>query len=1200
MPRVPGFALVVTVSLLLLLSLIAVGLLSLSTVAMRGSSLGSARAEARANARLGLMLALGELQKEMGPDMRVSAESALFDGNEDTEAIDGMDQSRWLASYNAWGDWLNGEYDPPGKGRTLEISDTYDARREAMFRRWLVSLPEGMERDIDAPDSIAAMGEDRSVVMVGSGTLGAVAESDPDQVTRAYLTSVGESGRQAWWIGPENHKARIDLGGEPRNYGAHQWETAHGDTAEVGVAGLPGFEALESEAMKRRNLVTTATLRPAGVGEREVNERFFDLTGFSRGVIASVRAGHLKKDLSLLFEQSSMPPPFDFARGRAVQEPSIRPMSPELQDKNPTIPNRHFASWTNMRHFYRMYRGSSDATIAGTGGSGALEWERSTPYTDFTMPLHNAGWEGENNYLRMPVLAKISFIYSLMSEPVPDERGKYNCYLVYTPIFTYWNPYNTALRIPDETFGSLTSAYKILPIEAETYKGVTLQDRFAVIGSWAGAFLKTSGRGDIRFDPGELRVFAFQNLFNDGNMKELEPGFNPQAIGGDRMLIFEKVSSREQPGLAISFSHSYWGGNIHMGNSPGSLSHTPFWEDNGKKMPPVYAHDWLNKDQTYTRITPDPSNPGNIARWTFGDSEPLPVGYTQLVIKGQSEFDYESIDWDQDWRSRNWLQAPPYYFGSATYVSENRTIADTQRMDSPYVLNFGPMSMAEMPKVVGHIDDRAFLGSGANPFEKVTSVSTLELPTAPVGSLAGFAGMRINPGWTRSEEFPGTNEVVRSSSLAANQLKAIAYQSGVTGPGIGNSFVHPMLPRDEVYRYFDNSKSQDANDLGNPRARNPPTVERDNKVFNDFWDHVLLLNDALWDDYFLSSLADQNRPGATAARSMEENIETLAEGGELANSRYRYHSTGQTSDEVIDELEGADGYLKAAKHLMVDGMFNVNSTSVPAWHALFLGIRERRQVYRDRNGNLETIEPPSDNQIVISRFNTATSDQEMEDPEFGVSLGDGNQGWTGVRFLDDRQLRVLAEQCVKQVKLRGPFLNFSEFINRRLSTDELGVMGALQSAIDFDDGNLDPDSINYRFKNGPDFMIEQSDLGRHAFATPEAMVGSRFAGIPGYVIQSDLLKPIANTLSVRDDTFRIRAYGDAVDSGGEVIARAWCEAVVQRVTEYHDPANDADVPARLLDSSGSFTDNSALTEENRKFGRRFEVIGFRWLGADEV
>ena len=75
-------------------------------------------------------------------------------------------------------------------------------------------------------------------------------------------------------------------------------------------------------------------------------------------------------------------------------------------------------------------------------------------------------------------------------------------------------------------------------------------------------------------------------------------------------------------------------------------------------------------------------------------------------------------------------------------------------------------------------------------------------------------------------------------------------------------------------------------------------------------------------------------------------------------------------------------------------------------------------------------------------------------------------------------------------------------------------------------------------------------------------MGSRFAGIPGYVIQSDLLKPIANTLSVRDDTFRIRAYGDSLDKSGNIMARAWCEAIVQRVPEYSDDSNDPEVPAR--------------------------------------
>ena len=186
---------------------------------------------------------------------------------------------------------------------------------------------------------------------------------------------------------------------------------------------------------------------------------------------------------------------------------------------------------------------------------------------------------------------------------------------------------------------------------------------------------------------------------------------------------------------------------------------------------------------------------------------------------------------------------------------------------------------------------------------------------------------------------------------------------------------------------------------------------------------------------------------------------------------------------------------------------------------------------------------------------------------------------------------------VKQVKKRGPFLNFSEFINRRLSDDELGTMGALQSAIDYDDESPDSGSINYQFKYRPDMMITAEDLGDHLFETPE---GSRFAGIPGYVIQSDLLKPIANTLGVRDDTFRIRGYGEVRDGAGEVVARAWCEAIVQRTPEYLDPANELEAPVRRMNHDGTFEENASLTYLNRHFGRKFRIESFRWLNEGEV
>jgi len=1237
-----GFTLMVTISLLVLLTLVAIGLLSLSSVTIRSSGRGEAQAIARSNARLALMIALGELQRQMGPDMRISSEAAIFDQNPQTPVIEGVVQPRWLASYNAWGNWLNASYTPPGGSNITSIRNTYTPKRSNMFRRWMLSTPPGQESNHSLVDTISGWNNNNSVVMVGSGTLGASATTNPENVTRAYLLDVAGKGNTAWWIGAENHKARIDLAREQQTLTVAEREAGQGNTAEVGVGALPGFTNLDNDVALGPKLVTRETLAPAQIALPLVQQHFFDLTAHSRGVISSVRNGQLKRDLSLLFEADAnrVPSPFRFNVGSDVREPSIRPMSADLLANQPQLPNRHFQSWTNMRHFYRMYRNRELPVPGGTEGTGSLNWAGQKPYTDVvsTTNLGGSGWDGSDRYWRVPLLAKITFIYSLVTEPAATP-GRFRIYHVFSPVFTYWNPYNTELRVPDGKITMASSAYRVWPNTGELYLGGTMTRNKNDLGAF-GAFgysqginsmsvLRSGTGGDIIFKPGEFRVFSYRSNITtgsqatSGNEAPLFPGFDPQGIAGEKK-DYGAYSPRgaqdgtfgpqDNPGVVIRFSHGLWGGNINRGNTAGSLCWQDWWDrpkyPNG--MPMTYANDWFNKAQSLTPMTPE--GVANIARWVFSDSRPVPVAFCQLVIKGFSECNYESISWDRDWRSRNWMQSPPFYFGSGMYMSEDETIAHTQRLDCPYFTFFGPTSMAEMPKVVGHIGQNSMLGSGSNPFEKITSASTIELPTAPISSLAGFSTMRINPGWTNPNSIgvdsTGT-QVISSAgyggsgwtstgreSLHCAETKRVAYQSGVTGPGIGNSFMHPMLTRTQVYRYFNNSVSQDVPDRSgeNWMITNP----NDSKSYNDFWDHVLLLNDALWDDYYVSSLANQTRPSASGAANLSTNINRLMSGQDLANTRYKYYNNGTPVSTASAELSAQDGYLKAAKYMMVDGMFNVNSTSVSAWYALFAGIRERQLVYRDANGGLRPIEVPSGKRIAISRFNTEVTDREMDGPELGVIMPDGSKGWSGVRFLDDRQLLKLAEECVIQVKRRGPFLNFSEFINRRLSNDELGLMGALQSAIDYDDRNPESNSINFRYKNGRDFMMTRNNLGNTNFATPEAAEGSRFAGIPGYVIQSDILKPIANTMSVRDDTFRIRAYGDSRDANNVVTARAWCEVVVQRLPEYVDPRNAPEVAARNININGAFSDNSALQPINRAFGRKFKIESFRWLTANDI
>jgi hypothetical protein len=105
---------------------------------------------------------------------------------------------------------------------------------------------------------------------------------------------------------------------------------------------------------------------------------------------------------------------------------------------------------------------------------------------------------------------------------------------------------------------------------------------------------------------------------------------------------------------------------------------------------------------------------------------------------------------------------------------------------------------------------------------------------------------------------------------------------------------------------------------------------------------------------------------------------------------------------------------------------------------------------------------------------------------------------------------------------------------------------------------------------------------------PEAAVGYSAYGLPGWTRQADILRPLAPILSVRDDTFTIRAYGDSRDVHGQVLARAVCEVIVGRTRDFLDPADVPDLftpPTRDL---------------NKTFGRRFTIISFRWLAASEV
>ena len=92
------------------------------------------------------------------------------------------------------------------------------------------------------------------------------------------------------------------------------------------------------------------------------------------------------------------------------------------------------------------------------------------------------------------------------------------------------------------------------------------------------------------------------------------------------------------------------------------------------------------------------------------------------------------------------------------------------------------------------------------------------------------------------------------------------------------------------------------------------------------------------------------------------------------------------------------------------------------------------------------------------------------------------------------------------------------------------------------------------------------------------------------ITQGDLMQGLAAVATVRGDTFKVRAYGEALSPDGKTVqASAWCEAVVQRIPEYVSAEDEPQIMPGDLKS-----------EANQLFGRRFVVVSFRWLNREEV
>jgi hypothetical protein len=387
-------------------------------------------------------------------------------------------------------------------------------------------------------------------------------------------------------------------------------------------------------------------------------------------------------------------------------------------------------------------------------------------------------------------------------------------------------------------------------------------------------------------------------------------------------------------------------------------------------------------------------------------------------------------------------------------------------------------------------------------------------------------------------------------------------------------------------------------------------------------DNSYLANEALFDSHFFSTVPPANGfawgsgiPGITPF-NLTLTSNSIATNQSLPNPRhvfYRKNGVDPTLTDLQDEG-------KASANLLIDGPFNVNSTSVSAWKALLTSLNGQTfPIYNYISGQFE-------NRYVtnpILRF-------------WSVGRYNPNDAWDGMRSLTDQQVTSLAQEIVKQVRVRGPFLSMGDFLNRRMSPTNsvsftsTNVMGALQQAIENTQTNGANFDVNSNIHNKSSICTSNnftvplswnSTAGQIYPATNGFManmnqiVTNTATGIPGYLMQQDLVQAFAPVMTVRSDTFVIRVYGEADRKTTTSIktpiaeGRAWGEAVVQRVPDYVDQTDPAltklsvikGITTPLGDATPVYGRTGRIVSTlNENLGRRFRVVSFRWLNQTDL
>ena len=656
----------------------------------------------------------------------------------------------------------------------------------------------------------------------------------------------------------------------------------------------------------------------------------------------------------------------------------------------------------------------------------------------------------------MPIIHRLSLVYSVKRVAV---GANYSLRLICTPILVLHNPYNVALSLRSASapendplaqgaFGRISWTrqtgifFNIMghtgndpanPLFNRT--SASILDMFSMTRqSDSEDFVSLVPAGVL--SPGEFRVYSASDLVPATRVNLLKPGLTQQGGFYADVRTREWNSAANSPDATTPLTTRVFGANevvstwFHYTGS--SWYHYFYFRSAGKQH---LANDLL-------------STLGN----DLGAHEIVSVAQRTSTASLGTMIDVGSFGGNINFHGHPGSQATPVLVPP---LSQLRDFSETGK-PGPVVAVFDTrIRVADSARTTSYNRDTfPWAQAQANPIPAPNPVYLFSNPLAQSTTVPGNNGMpSVGSPSYRVQVFGGDELMMNGSTNWSNFLEIDASRPNGTNTYGGNSHssagvtayvpielptMAPLSLGQLMHVNFTTWDWFNYRTVGNsfPNLNCPLDKAWVHSVpYNPngltFPDYSYLMNSALWDGFFFSGAAPrlaEVRAGDYNTVRTKKTADVLADFANrvkpLANPRMRLFPPAALDPASVALLEpgfhtpisgkAPSGYKRLPGYLLNEGAFNVNSTSVEAWTALFSSLKQVGL------GQQNATAPSSTNNArfprVIGPASQTAASRNLRDEAF----------WSGFANLSDAQLAALAKGTVDEIKARTRFLQRTE------------------------------------------------------------------------------------------------------------------------------------------------------------------------------